>query len=291
MLNGYIVALVTPFKNGGIDLAAFEKYVDFIADSGVSGMVVCGSTGESLSLSFQEKVELTKAAASFNKGRIKIIGGIVDAATENCVELMKQTEKYVDNFLCVCPFYIKPSQRQIYDHFKKLNDSTSRGIILYNNPSRAGADIGFDVFKRLCELKNIVAIKECSPNLSRFTLWRSAIKKDFDFLCGNDDVVCAALAMGASGVISGGTANLFPNLCVKMYNAFEEKDFETFAALRDALAPAHELMFAEPSPGAMKYALSKMKLISNEPRAPLSPISAELQTKIDELIENLRQFL
>jgi 4-hydroxy-tetrahydrodipicolinate synthase len=290
MLKGYTVALVTPFKNGKIDLPAFEKYVDFIADSGVSGMVVCGSTGESLALSPQEKIELIKTASSVNKKRIGLIGGIIDATTDNCVELMKQTEKYVDNFLCICPFYVKPSQRQICDHFKKLSASTSRGIILYNNPGRVAADIDFPIFEELCELENIVAIKECSPDLSRFVLWRLSVKEDFYFLSGNDNVACGALALGASGVVSA-SANMFPSLFAAMYNAFSEEDFETFAAFRDMLAPLHELMSVEPSPAAAKYVLSKMGLMSNELRSPLSPISEELQEQIDGLIEELSPLL
>jgi 4-hydroxy-tetrahydrodipicolinate synthase len=181
---------------------------------------------------------------------------------------------------------VKPSQRQIFDHFKKLSESTSRGIILYNNPNRVGVDVGFDAFKRICESENVVAVKECSHDLSRFSIWRLAVKENFAFLSGNDDVACGALAMGASGVISV-SANILPRLCAKMYDAFRKRDWGTFGALRDFLAPLHELMFAEPSPAPAKYALNRLKLMSNELRAPLSPISAELQTKIDALMEKL----
>ncbi|MDR2158276.1 MAG: 4-hydroxy-tetrahydrodipicolinate synthase [Holosporaceae bacterium] len=286
MLNGYIAAIITPFKSGKIDVDAFERYVNYISNSGISGIVVCGSTGESLSLSSEEKAELIKIASSICDGKIKLIGGIIDSVTDNCVEFIRKTEKYVDSFLCICPFYVKPSQRQIYDHFKKLNDSTSRGIILYNNPGRVGASIGLDIFKKLCDLKNIVGVKECASELSRFTLWRSEVKENFDFLTGNDDVAAAALAMGASGVISV-TANVAPNFCVDMYNAFKRNNFEKFAILRDMLAPLHELMFAEPNPAPAKYALSKLGFLEEELRAPLSPISSELRKKIDDLMEKL----
>ncbi|MDR0631843.1 MAG: 4-hydroxy-tetrahydrodipicolinate synthase [Holosporaceae bacterium] len=283
MLGGYMVAVVTPFKNGKIDVAAFEKYIDHMVNSGVSGIVVCGSTGESLSLSMQEKTELMGIASSINNGRIRLIGGVISSTTDDCVELIKQTEKYVENFLCICPFYVKPSPQQIYYHFEKLSDATSRGIILYNNPGRVGVNINFDTFRKLCDLKNIVAVKECAPDLSRFSLWRSEVKEDFSFLIGNDDVACGALAMGARGVISV-SANVAPILCVKMYNAFMQNNLEEFGVLRDSLAPLHELMFAEPSPAPTKYALSRLGIISNELRRPLLPIGVELQTKIDDLM-------
>jgi 4-hydroxy-tetrahydrodipicolinate synthase len=286
MLEGYVVAVVTPFRNGKVDTSAFEKYINYIINSGISGIVVCGSTGESLSLSTQEKEELIKIASEINKKKVKLIGGVIDSVTDNCVEFLKRAEEYVDYFLCICPFYIKPSQEQIYGHFKRLNDSTGRGIILYNNPGRAGANIGWDIFKKLSDLKNITAVKECAPDLSRFSLWRPKVKENFSFLTGNDDTACGALAMGACGVISV-TANIVPYLCVEMYNMFQKNDIKRFGMLRDKLAPLHELVFAEPSPAPVKYALSKFGIISNELREPLSPINVDLQRKIDILVDKL----
>ncbi|MDR1334339.1 MAG: 4-hydroxy-tetrahydrodipicolinate synthase [Holosporaceae bacterium] len=286
MLNGYIAAAVTPFKNGKVDFRAFEKYMYYLIGSGISGVVVCGSTGESLSLSDEEKIELIKTAAAVNRGKIKLISGAIYPTTEGCLEFIGKAKEYVDNFLCTCPFYIRPSQQQIYNFFKQLNDSTSRGIIVYNNPSRVGVDLGFEVFQKLSELKNIVAVKECSSDLSRFSAWRLSIKKKFNFLTGNDETACAALAMGAEGVISV-SANVAPELCCRMYNAFRQNNFEGFSVLRDTLTPLHDLMFAESSPASVKYALSKLGFISNELRAPLSPISLELQEKIDLVIKGL----
>jgi 4-hydroxy-tetrahydrodipicolinate synthase len=281
-----MVAVVTPFKNGKIDIRAFEKYIGYIIGSGISGIVVCGSTGESLSLSNEEKIELIRTAAAVNDGKIKLIGGAICTTTEDCVEFINKTEKYVDSFLCTCPFYIKPSQQQIYDYFERISDSTSRSIILYNNHERVGINIEFNLFQKLCELKNVIAIKECSSDLSRFSVWRALTKKKFNFLTGNDNTACAALAMGANGVISV-SANVAPELCIRMYNAFKQNNLEGFAVLRDTLMHLHELMFAEPSPAPVKYALSRMGLISNELRAPLSPVSLELQEKINRAVEEL----
>ena len=286
MINGYIAAVVTPFKNGKVDIESFEKYITYIVNSGISGMVVCGSTGESLSLSMPEKIELVKVASRINNGRIKLLAGAIDASTDNCLEMIKNTESYVDGFLCICPFYIKPSQEQIYNHFKMLSEATSRDIVLYNNPGRVGVSIGPEAFKKSCALKNVVAIKECASDLSRFTLWRSEVKDSFVFLTGNDDSACGALAMGADGVVSV-SANVAPELCAKMYSAFKNKDMERFCILRDTLAPLHSLMFAEPSPAPAKYALSRLGLMSEELRAPLAPVSKELRNSIDVFLEKV----
>jgi 4-hydroxy-tetrahydrodipicolinate synthase len=286
MFNGYMVALVTPFENKRIDFVAFERYINYLEAQGVGGIVACGSTGESLSLSVDEKVELIKAAAAFIKGKTKLIGGIIDSSTDICGELIKKTEEYVDGFLCICPFYLKPSQEQICNHFKKLSELTSRDIILYNNPSRGGADIGFNTFCELTELPNITALKECANDVSRFALWRAAVHKKFSFLTGNDDTACGALAMGAHGVVSV-SANVAPDFCNKMYDAFSKKDLEKFSILRDMLAPLHEAMFEEPSPAPVKYALSKLGLMSDELRAPLSPIGVWLRKKIDDIMIKL----
>lgn len=286
MISGYIAAVVTPFSDGKVDIESFEKYLSFLADSKIFGVVVCGSTGESLSLSMQEKVELIKAAHRIIGGKIKLFAGVIDAATHNCLDFIKKTEEIVDGFLCICPFYIKPSQNQIYEHFKTISDATKRDIILYNNPGRVGTSIDFSTLKKLSSQRNVVAIKECTSDLSVFSTWRAAVKEDFAFLSGNDDTAAAALSMGAVGVISV-TANIAPELCSTMLSAFQQNNLERFAVVRDALEPLHKLMFAEPSPGPVKYALSKLGLMKEELRMPLSPISSTLKAKIDKAMREL----
>lgn len=286
MISGYIAAIVTPFSDGKVDIESFKKYLSFLADSKISGVVMCGSTGESLSLSMQEKIELIKAAHRVIGGKIKLFAGVIDAATHNCLDFIKKTEEIVDGFLCICPFYIKPSQNQIYEHFKTISDATKRNIILYNNPGRVGTSIDFSTLKKLTSQKNIVAVKECTSDLSVFSTWRTALKEDFAFLSGNDDTAAAALSMGAAGVISV-TANIAPELCGTMFSAFQQNNLERFAVVRDALEPLHKLMFAEPSPGPVKYALSKLGLMKEELRMPLSPISSTLKVKIDKVMREL----
>jgi 4-hydroxy-tetrahydrodipicolinate synthase len=280
MLSGYIVAVVTPFSGGKLDVGSFEKHVSHLMTQGVSGIVVCGSTGESLALSIFEKLELIKTTAEIIKGKINVIASVIDPMTDGCLELMRKSEEFVDHFSCICPFYLKPSQDQIFSHFKALSCCTSRGIILYNNPRRACVDIHFDTFRRLCDLKNIVAIKECITEPSRFVLWRTQVKENFCFLGGDDESACGALAMGASGIISV-SANVIPGLCREMYDAFRRNDLERFGALRDATAPLHQLMFAEPSPAPAKYALHRLGFMKDELRPPLTPISVGLQRELN----------
>ena len=286
MIGGYIAAVVTPFNDGKIDIEAFERYISFLSNSKISGIVVCGSTGEALSLSLEEKIQLISTAQKITSGKINLFAGVIDSATHTCIDFIKKTEELVDGFLCICPFYIKPSQNQIYDHFKALSEATGKNIILYNNPGRVGTSIDFSTLKKLSSQKNIVAVKECTSDLSVFTTWRTAVKEDFAFLSGNDDTACAALAMGANGVISV-TANIAPELCATLYSAIKQSNFERFCVIRDALEPLHKLMFTEPSPAPVKYALSKLGLIKEELRMPLSPISNGLKTKIDKAMRDL----
>lgn len=284
MFRGYIAAVVTPFKDGKVDFESFGRHIEWLSNSGISGIVVCGSTGESLSLTSQEQKNLIQFASKIVSKKIKLIGGVISPSTEVCLKLMKNSEEYVDGFLCICPPYIKPTQTQIVAHFSKLDAETAKPIILYNNPSRVGTTIEREAFDSLVKLENIVAIKECAHDLSRFTLWRKDLNRDFDFLTGNDDSAFGALAMGAVGVISV-SANVCPRLCVSAYNAFMRGDMTAFAKYRDALASLHSLMFAEPSPAPAKYALRRLEIIaSEEVREPLTSISDGLRRKIDEFL-------
>ncbi|MDR1335084.1 MAG: 4-hydroxy-tetrahydrodipicolinate synthase [Holosporaceae bacterium] len=289
MFCGYFAAVVSPFKGSRLDLVAFEKYLAYLITGGISGIVVCGSTGEFVLLSPEEKLELILTASAIARGKVKVIAGILDPSTENCVSLMRKSENFVDGFLCICPFFLKPSQSQIYAHFEMLNTATQHPIIIYNNPARAGVGLDFETFIKLCQLKNIVAIKECATDLSVFVRWRAAAEsfgKKIDFLAGNDEAAAAAIAMGAAGAISV-SANVAPVLSQRMYAALNQGNMETFKALRDDLAPLHQLMFEEPSPAPVKYALSRLGILENELRMPLFPIGSILQEKIDLWLQKI----
>jgi 4-hydroxy-tetrahydrodipicolinate synthase len=282
--QGYIPAVVTPFRDGRVDFAAFEKYVEFIIVNGVSGIVVCGSTGESLSLTSDEKSELIRVASGVCRGRVNLIAGVISPITADCVEFMRKVEDTADGFLCICPFYIKPSQEQIYNHFKALSSSTSKSIILYNNPSRVGTCICLDTYERLAIMDNIVATKECSQDIAIFSTLRGAIGDELLLFSGNDDSAPAAFALGACGAISV-TANVAPKLCVRMFEAFTRGEIDAFTRLRDSLSQLHSLLFMEPTPAPVKYVLSRAGLMQNELRPPLSPITEGLQRRLDAFMD------
>ncbi|MDR0630719.1 MAG: 4-hydroxy-tetrahydrodipicolinate synthase, partial [Holosporales bacterium] len=263
---------------------AFEKYISYIVGSGISGIVVCGSTGEALSLSKKEKIELVRLASNICHGKINIIAGIINSVTDECIEFIKSVENIVDGFLCICPFYIKPSQEQIYSHFEALSRATNREIILYNNPSRVGTSITLETYKKLSYISNIVATKECSHDLSVFSAWRKEIGNDFKFLSGNDDTAFEAFSQGAYGAVSV-TANVAPKLCVKMFEMFKQNNIKELERLRDILTPLHSMLFTEPTPAPVKYILSRNGLIKNELRRPLTSITKTLENKINLFIE------
>ncbi|GHU10613.1 4-hydroxy-tetrahydrodipicolinate synthase [Alphaproteobacteria bacterium] len=286
MFSGHFAAVVTPFADGKVDFRSLEKYINHLISSGISGIVVCGSTGETLSLSQAEKIDIITRVAKIIDGKAKIVAGVIESATHNCLDLMKNTEDSVDGFLCICPYYIKPSQQQIYTHFEKLSTSTSKKLILYNNPSRVGSSIAFDTLKRLSELENIAAIKECGSDLSVFSSWRLQLKEGFSFIAGDDTTACGAIALGADGIISV-SANVAPEICTTMYQALKKGEMERFAASRDMIAPLHSVMFDAPNPAPVKYALSRLGYVQNELRDPLSPIDDQLKAKIDEVMKKV----
>jgi 4-hydroxy-tetrahydrodipicolinate synthase len=286
MISGYVPAVVTPFRDGYVDFAAFERYIECLLCGGVSGIVVCGSTGESLSLSTSEKSDLMRVAYGICRGRADIVAGVISPITMDCLDFMKKVENISDGFLCICPFYICPSQEQIYEHFKVLSASTEKYVILYNNPSRVGTRISMDTYKKLAEIGNIVAIKECIADTTVFASIRKTVGSGLALFSGNDDGACAAFDLGASGAISV-TANVVPRQCVAMFDAFVRGDLKKFNELSKALSGLHPLLFDEPSPSPVKYILSRKGLMQNELRKPLSPITEGLQRRIDTFLESL----
>lgn len=287
MFTGYIPAVVTPFKGKDVDIEAFEKYINWLITIGVNGVVVCGSTGESISLNNEEKKVLVEKAVEISSGRIPVIAGIITAVTDDAIKQARMYEKAgADALLCVCPYYVKPTQEGLLNHFTKLHETTILPIILYNNPGRTAIDIKVDTLRKLAALKRVVALKEASNDLSRFLCWRQHVKENFSFLSGNDDTFCGALALGAHGVISV-TCNVVPEICVDLYKAWMDKNFIRFNNLRDKLMNIHGLMFAEPSPAPSKYALSLRGVIGEEVREPLLPLSQELKNKIKFELEKL----
>ncbi len=286
-LKGYIPAIVTPFSGNSVDLQSFKKYVHWLVESGVNGIVVCGSTGESINLSFEEKRQLVSTAVDVVNNRVPVIGGIITSTTDEAVKLAKMYEmENVDGLLCVCPYYVKPTQEGVYTHIKYVHESTTLPIILYNNPGRTAFDLSVDTLRKLASLERVVGLKEASSDLSRFLCWRQHVKSDFRFLSGNDDTFCGSLALGAHGTISV-TCNVVPDICRDLFAAWENRDFDKFVVLRDKIMNLHNLLFAEPSPAPTKYALSLMGVMKEDVRLPLLPLTDVTKNKIKYELEKL----
>jgi 4-hydroxy-tetrahydrodipicolinate synthase len=288
MLKGSLVALLTPFKNGQLDLAAYERLINWHIDSGTQGIVVCGSTGESFLLSSDEQRELILLAVQTTAKRVPIIAGAAGFTTEATLALCQQAETWgVDAVMVVTPPYIKPTQEALYHFFATLHNNTTLPLIIYNNPGRAGGIfVEDDTLCRLAELPRIIGVKDSTDCMVRPVNLRRRLGKDFILLSGDDATTTAFLAQGGHGAISV-TANVAPRHCAQLHQAWQQGDLVRFAELRDLLTPLHQALFVEPNPIPLKYAASKLGLCRNELRAPLMPMATSLEPQIDAVLKAL----
>jgi 4-hydroxy-tetrahydrodipicolinate synthase len=278
--KGSITALVTPFRAGKFDEAAFRAFVDWQIVSGTHGLVPVGTTGESPTLSHEEHRAVVLACIAEAKGRVPVIAGAGSNNTHEAIELAKFAEKAgADGLLVVTPYYNKPSQEGLYQHFKAVNDAVGIPIIIYNIPPRSVVDMSVDTMKRLFELKNIAGVKDATGNLTRIPLQRQAMGPDFIQLSGEDMTALAVMAYGGDGCISV-TSNVAPEQCAKMQEACLKGDFAAAVQVHDRLCPLHSALFVEPNPAGPKYALSALGKITDEVRLPMLPASASAQAAI-----------
>ncbi|MBI1216508.1 MAG: 4-hydroxy-tetrahydrodipicolinate synthase [Alphaproteobacteria bacterium] len=283
--KGSCVALVTPFKKGKVDLDAFQQLVEWHIASGTHGLVPCGTTGETPTLSESEYKSVVKACIEAARGKVPVIAGAGSNSTEKTIELAKFAEKSgADGILVVTPYYNKPTQEGMYRHYKAVNDACGLPMILYNVPSRTGADIAVETVVRLAELKRVAGIKDATLDLSRPLQMRVALGAGFALLSGEDATVAAYLAQGGDGCISV-TANVAPKLCSELHISWQKKDWKTFARIRDALLPLHKNLFIEPNPTPAKYCLSRLGKVEDELRLPLLPLTAPARAKLDAAME------
>lgn len=286
MFSGSIVALITPFRNGQIDLDAIKKLVHWHLQEGTNGIVVCGSTGEAALLTSSERRQVIQTVIEQGQGRIPVIVGCGAPSTWESQKMVQEAKEFGANgALVVTPYYVKPTAEGTYQHFKVLN-GVGLPILLYNNPGRAGATLSVDDVVRLSELSNIVGIKDSCDDLTRVIKMRSRIKKQFTYLSGDDPLSTAYLAQGGDGFVSV-SANVIPGLCSQLMIAWKNKDFETFALLRDKLLPFHEVMFVEASPSPVKYAASIGGFCSDEVRLPMVQLSETSKGCVQEVIKSL----
>jgi 4-hydroxy-tetrahydrodipicolinate synthase len=280
MFRGSFTALVTPFKNGGLDEAAFRKLVDWQVAEGTNGLVPVGTTGESPTLSHDEHHKVVEWCIDQAKGRVPVIAGAGSNSTTEAIDLARHAEKAgADAVLVVTPYYNKPTQEGMYVHFKAVNDAIGIPIIIYNIPPRSVVDMSVDTMKRLYELKNIAGVKDATANIARVSQQRAAMGPDFIQLSGEDMTALAYNAAGGHGCISV-TSNVAPALCAQLQNATASGDYAKALTVQDRLTPLHDAIFFEPGVGGAKCGLSLLGRCSEQVRSPLLPVTEKTREAI-----------
>ncbi|MGP8120686.1 MAG: 4-hydroxy-tetrahydrodipicolinate synthase [Xanthobacteraceae bacterium] len=271
--RGSYTALVTPFKNGALDEVAFRQLVSWQIDEGTNGLVPVGTTGESPTLSHIEHKKVVEWCVDEARGRVPVIAGAGSNSTSEAVELARHAEEAGgDAVLVVTPYYNKPTQEGLYQHYKAINDAIGIPIIIYNIPSRSVIDMSVDTMKRLYELKNIAGVKDATANMVRVSQQRAAMGDGFNQLSGEDGTALGFNAHGGHGCISV-TSNVAPRLCAEFQAACLRGDYVEALKLHDKLMPLHTNLFIETNPSPIKYALSLLGKLTADVRLPMVPVS------------------
>ncbi len=281
MFSGSITALITPFRDGEVDERAFQEFVDWQIREGTNGLVPVGTTGESPTLSHDEHKRVVALCLEVAKGKVPVIAGTGSNATAEAIDLTRHArEAGADAALIVTPYYNKPTQEGLYRHYEAIATAVDIPIIIYNIPGRSIVDMSVDTMARLAELPNIVGVKDATADLARPLATRVAIGPDFCQLSGEDATIGAFLGQGGHGCISV-TSNVAPRLCADMHKAWQARDYEGFATIRDNLMPLHAALFCESSPGPVKYAASLLGKCTAETRLPLAPIAEGSRARVE----------
>jgi 4-hydroxy-tetrahydrodipicolinate synthase len=286
MFRGTFTALVTPFRNGEIDVAAFEKLIETQIAAGISGIVGVGTTGESPTLSHEERQELIRLSIVTAKKRCLVLAGTGSNATQHAVADTKMAEKLgADGALLVAPYYNKPSQEGLFYHFKAIAAATSLPIVLYNIPGRCGVDIAPETVTRLAkECRNIVSIKEASGSVERISELRARLPESFTILSGDDSLTLPFMSVGAVGVVSV-ASNLFPGEVCALVRAYECGDSKLAFNLHRKMFSLFKDLFIEPNPVPVKTALGWRGAMSGEVRLPLCEMSDANQAQLRRTLE------
>jgi len=290
MFKGSIVALITPFKNNKLDEDCYISLIHYHLKNDTSGLVPAGTTGESPTLSHHEHERVIELCVKESKGKIPVIAGTGSNSTEEAISLTKYAEKAGANAaLVVTPYYNKPTQEGLYQHFKSINDNCSIPIIIYNIPPRSVVDMSVETMARLFELKNIIGVKDATADLNRVDQQRKKMGPDFIQLSGEDGTALDFNLRGGVGCISV-TANVAPKLCSEFQEASIAKNNSNLLAraklINDKLMPLHKSLFIESSPSPVKYAASLLNLCSDDVRLPLVKISEETKRAVKSAMEN-----
>jgi 4-hydroxy-tetrahydrodipicolinate synthase len=291
MFKGSNVALITPFKNNSLDDEAYIKLIHFHMDNGTSGLVPAGTTGESPTLSHEEHQRVIDLCIKESNGKIPVIAGTGSNSTEEAISLTTHAEKAGANgALVVTPYYNKPTQEGLYQHYKAINDKCGIPIIIYNIPGRSVIDMSVDTMARLFELKNIIGVKDATGDLDRVDQQLSKMGKEFIQLTGNDDNAFEFNKRGGIGSISV-TANIAPKLCSdfqKLSISNNQDEIIEAEKLDKILQPVHSTMFIESNPSPVKYAAKLMNLCDDAVRLPLVKTSENSQPVIKKALESAK---
>lgn len=288
MFKGSIPALITPFtETGEVDGDRFQKFVDWQIKEGSHGLVPVGTTGESPTLSHDEHHKVVELCVEAADGRVPVIAGTGSNNTAEAIALIQHAEKAGANgALVVTPYYNKPSQEGLYQHYKAIHDASGLPIVIYNIPGRSVVDMSVATMTRLFELPRIVGVKDATGDLDRCASQRAAMGPEFIQLSGEDATAVGFNAMGGVGCISV-TANVAPRLCADMQNACAEGNFAKALEIHDQLLPMHRAMFMEPSPGPAKYAAQLLGICGDTVRLPITPVTEGTRSIIASAIYNL----
>jgi 4-hydroxy-tetrahydrodipicolinate synthase len=287
MFHGSIVALVTPFRNGAVDEAAFQRLVEWHIKEGTQGFVPVGTTGESPTLSHAEHERVVELCVEAASGRRPVIAGTGSNSTEEAISLTRHAKRAgADAALVVAPYYNRPTQEGLYAHYKAISDAVDLPVIVYNIPARSAVDISVETMARLARLPNVAGVKDSTADIVRPLLTHAACGPGFCQLSGEDANVVAFLAHGGHGCISV-TANVAPALCASLHAAWAAGRADEALAVHRRLLPLHKALFCETSPAPAKYALSRLGLCGADVRLPLVGLGERSRAQVDAALASV----
>ena len=288
MFKGSIPAVITPFDGGKVDYDSLFKVLNYLIENGSHGLVPCGTTGESPTLSHDEHKKIIEETIRIADKRVPVIAGTGSNNTSEAIEYTEHAKSSgADAALVVTPYYNKPTQTGLYEHFKKIAEKTDIPIIIYNIPGRSIVDMNIDTMIELSKIKNIIGVKDATNDLFRPLLTRKKMQNNFCYLSGEDGTALAYLAQGGHGCISV-TANVAPKLCSELHFAWQKKNISLAQEINLKLAFLHYVLFIESSPGPVKYAASLMGLCNQDVRLPLTEIKDDTKKIVKSCLKELQ---
>lgn len=285
MFKGVFTALITPFTENGLDEKAFQSFVEWQIAEGIHGLVPCGTTGESPTLTADEHKRVIDLCIEATAGKVPVIAGTGSNNTAEAIEFTRHAKQAgADAALVVAPYYNKPTQEGLYQHYKAIHDAAELPILIYNIPGRSVIDVQDQTIARLAKLPNIIGVKDATGDLARVSSLRQLVDDTFCLLSGEDPTALAFNAQGGHGCISV-TSNILPRLCADMQNAWMKGDSVTALSLHERLMPVHQAMFCETSPGPVKYAASLIGKCSDRVRLPMISPSGDSKAKVETALK------